>query len=179
VLGIKYNFRSKKYCFGVGYFSNNANYQWNPVYNAFHRNCVVETKRFVGSFVNVILTRQRQNRVAESKRQALGNYFCERLEFAIFIISRCRGDRDLGLCTTWVHANGEPKHNGKIRFLLEKKNVKKNVFFLKSPLRLVSPNASTANPTWGDIFESSELKLEARTSLLPRFSEKRRSNFEH
>jgi len=34
----------------------------------------------------------------------------------------------------------------------------------------------TANPTWGDIFESSKLK--ARTSLLPRFSEKRRSSFE-
>jgi len=31
---------------------------------------------------------------------------------------------------------------------------------------------STANPTWGDIFESSKL------NLLPRFSEKRRSSFE-
>ena len=35
---------------------------------------------------------------------------------------------------------------------------------------------STANPTWGDIFESS--KHIARTSLLPIFSEKRRSSFE-
>jgi len=34
----------------------------------------------------------------------------------------------------------------------------------------------TANPTWGDIFESSKLK--ARTSLLPRFNGKRRSSFE-
>jgi len=34
----------------------------------------------------------------------------------------------------------------------------------------------TANPTWGVIFESSKLK--ARTSLLPRFSEKRPSSFE-
>jgi len=34
----------------------------------------------------------------------------------------------------------------------------------------------TANPTWGVVFESSKLK--ARTSLLPRFSEKRRSSFE-
>ena len=33
---------------------------------------------------------------------------------------------------------------------------------------------STANPTWGDIFESSKLK--SRTSLLPRFSEKRHSS---
>jgi len=32
------------------------------------------------------------------------------------------------------------------------------------------------NPTWGDIFESSKLK--DRMSLLPRFSEKRRSSFE-
>jgi len=38
------------------------------------------------------------------------------------------------------------------------------------------PSVSTANPTWGDIFERSKLK--ARTSLLPRFSEKRRSSFE-
>ena len=37
-------------------------------------------------------------------------------------------------------------------------------------------NTSTANPTWGDIFESSKLK--ARTSLLPCFSEKRHSTFE-
>jgi len=34
----------------------------------------------------------------------------------------------------------------------------------------------TANPTWGDVFESSKLK--ARTSLLPLFSEKRHSSFE-
>ena len=34
----------------------------------------------------------------------------------------------------------------------------------------------TANPTWGDIFESSKLK--ARSSFLPRFSEMRRSSFE-
>jgi len=34
----------------------------------------------------------------------------------------------------------------------------------------------TANPTWGDIFESSKLK--ARRPLLPRFSEKRLSSFE-
>ena len=35
---------------------------------------------------------------------------------------------------------------------------------------------STANPTWGVIFERSKLK--ARTSLLPRFSEKRSLSFE-
>ena len=34
----------------------------------------------------------------------------------------------------------------------------------------------TAGPTWGVIFEGSRLK--ARSSLLPRFGEKGRSNFE-
>jgi len=66
---------------------------------------VVETKRFVDSFVHVILTRQtcgqRSSRTAESKRRALGNYFSERICY-MFSISKCRGDRDLGLCTT-VH----------------------------------------------------------------------------
>jgi len=57
---------------------------------------VVETKRFVGSTVNVILTRQtcgqRSSKVAESKRQALGNNFSERICY-MFLISKCRGER--------------------------------------------------------------------------------------
>jgi len=51
------------------------------------------------------------------------------------------------------------------------------------PLRMVKSIGTslpekwtTANPTWGDIFERSKLK--ARTSLLPRFSEKRHSRVE-
>jgi len=56
---------------------------------------VVETKRFVGTFANVILTRQpfgqRSSRAAESKRRALGNYFPERICY-VFLISKCRGD---------------------------------------------------------------------------------------
>jgi len=56
---------------------------------------VVETKRFVGSFVNVILTRQtcgqRSSRAAESKRRALGNYFSKRICY-MFLISKFRGD---------------------------------------------------------------------------------------
>jgi len=63
---------------------------------------VVETKRFVGSFVHVILTRQtcgqRSSRAAESKRRAIGNYFSKRICY-MFPISKCRGDWDLGLCT--------------------------------------------------------------------------------
>jgi len=71
----------------------------------------VETKRFVSSFSNVILTRQtcgqRSSRAAESKRQALGNYFCERICY-MFLMSKCRGGWDLGLCTFWVLAKREP-----------------------------------------------------------------------
>ena len=65
---------------GLGISRTNADSQWNPVYNAFHRIMDAETKRFVSSFVNVILTRQtcgqRSSRAAESKRRALGNGFC-------------------------------------------------------------------------------------------------------
>jgi len=79
---------------------------------------VVETKRFVGSFVNVILTRQscgqRSNRAAESKRRAIGNYFSKRICY-MFLTSKCREDRDLGLRTTSVLAFGEPQRNGKFR----------------------------------------------------------------
>ena len=79
---------------------------------------VVETKRFVGSFVNVILMRQtcgqRSSGAAESKRRALGNHFSERICY-MFLISKCKGDRDLGLCTTLVLAFGEPRSNDKIQ----------------------------------------------------------------
>jgi len=51
--------------------------------------CVVETKRFVSSTVNVILMRQtcgqRSSRAAESKRRALGNYFSERICYMLLI----------------------------------------------------------------------------------------------
>ena len=87
----------------------------------------METKRFVVSFVHVILTRQtcgqRSNRAAESKRRALGNYLSERICY-IFLMSKCRGDRDLGLCKTSVLAFGEPQRSGKIRFFL-----RRNTFF--------------------------------------------------
>jgi len=75
---------------------------------------VVETKRFVDSFVNVISTRQtygqRLSRAAASNRRALGNYFPERICY-MFLISKCRGDWDLGLCTTLVLAFGVPQRN--------------------------------------------------------------------
>ena len=80
----------------------------------------VETKRFVGSFVNVILTRQTCGqrssslRAAESKRQALGNYFPERICY-MFPLSKFRGDGNLGLCTASVLAFGEPMRSGNFR----------------------------------------------------------------
>jgi len=103
---------------------------------------VVETKQFVGCFSNVILTRQtcgqRSSRATESKRRALGNYFPERICY-MFLISKCRGDWDRGLCTTSVLAFGEPQRDGKIRFFL-----RQNTFFPRIlPSRCGSPNAST------------------------------------
>jgi len=102
---------------------------------------VVDTKRFVTSFVHVILTRQtcgqRSSRAAESKQRALENHFSERICF-MFLISQCRGDWCLDLCTTSGLAFGEPQRNGKIRFFLRRNTL----FFRKSPLRCGSPNAS-------------------------------------
>jgi len=95
---------------------------------------VVETKRFVGSSVHVILTRQtcgqRSSKVAESKRRAPGNHFFDRICYMV-PISKCRGDWDLGLCTTSRLAFGEPMRDGKIRFFL-----RRNTFlYRKSPMR--------------------------------------------
>ena len=63
---------------------------------------VVETKRLVSSFVNVILTlqtcAQRSSRASESKLWALGNYFSERICY-MFPISKCTGDWDPGVCS--------------------------------------------------------------------------------
>ena len=79
---------------------------------------VVETKRFVSSFLNVILTQQscgqHSSRAGKSKRQAIGYYFSERICY-MSLISKCRGDWDLGLCTTSVPAFEEPQRDGKIR----------------------------------------------------------------
>jgi len=111
----------------VGISRTNVDSQWNPVYSAFHRIFVVETKRFVCIFVHVILARQtcgqRSSKAAESKRRALGNYCSERICY-MFLVSKCRGDADLGLCTTSGLAFGEPQRNDKIRFFL-----RRNTFF--------------------------------------------------
>ena len=78
---------------------------------------VVDTERFVGSFVNVILTRQtcgqRTSRAAESKRRALGNYFSGRICFML-LMSKCRGG--------WYHF-----------FLFAKRKPLRNDDFWKNP----------------------------------------------
>ena len=102
---------------------------------------VVESKRFVGSFVDVILKQQtcgqRSSRAAESKRQGIGNCFSERIGY-MFLISKCRGDSDLGLYTTSGLAFGEPQRNDKFQFFLRRNTC----FPRKSPLRCGSSNAS-------------------------------------
>jgi len=90
----------------------------------------METKRFVSSTVNVILTRQTcgqpSSRAAASKRQAQENYFPERICY-VFLLSKYREDWHLGLCTTSVLAFGEPQRNGKVWFFL-----RRNRFFFGS-----------------------------------------------
>ena len=125
---------------GLGISRTNADSQWNPVYNAFHRKfCRGDDTMVV--FVHVILTRQtcgqRSSKAAESKRRVLGYYFSKRICYML-LVSKCRGDSDLGLCKNLGLAFEEPQRNHKIRFFLRRNTF----FFRKSPLRLSSPNAS-------------------------------------
>jgi len=92
----------------VGYFSNERGFSVESSYKSFHQIfdfIVAETKQFVGSNVNVILTRQTCGQClsmsAGSKRRALRNYFAIRI-CCMSLISKCRGAWDLGLCTFWV-----------------------------------------------------------------------------
>jgi len=67
----------------------------------------VETNQLFGSNSNVILTQQtcglRSSRVAESTRRALAFYFSLRIWY-MFLILKCRGRSDLGVCMTSVLA---------------------------------------------------------------------------
>jgi len=58
----------------------------------------------------------------DSKRRAVGNCFPVRIYYE-FLISKCRGDRELVLCTFWVLAFINPFSDGKIRFFLRAKHV--------------------------------------------------------
>ena len=81
----------------------------------------VQTKQFVGSHVNVNLTRQTCSQCssmsARSKHQALGNKFSVQICY-VFLLSKCRGDWDRGLCTFWVLSCRELLRNDKIWFFL-------------------------------------------------------------
>jgi len=108
---------------------------------------VVKTKRFVGSFVNVILTPQicgqRSSRAAESQRRALENCFSERSCYMLQL-SKFRVDRDLGLCTTSVLAFGEPQRSCDFQ--------ENNVFWRRKnrilPLRCGSPRVDLNHRFW-------------------------------
>ena len=79
---------------------------------------LVETKQFVGGFVNVILTRQtcgqRWSTSVRSKHKVLAFCFCVRI-CHMFLISKCRRESNLGLCTTSVLANRMPPRIGKFQ----------------------------------------------------------------
>ena len=88
----------------------------------------MQTKRFVGSSLNVILARhtcgQHSSRAAESKRRALGNCFSERICYML-LKSKCRGDWlhwDLGRCTFWVLTKREALRNSKFRIFFGGRN---------------------------------------------------------
>jgi len=109
---LQFRWKSGGFKVGLGISRTKVDSQWNPGYNAIHRFFWCETKRFVGSSVNVILTRQtcgqRSSRAAESKRRALENDFPERICY-MFLISKCRGDWDLSWFSFWVLAKVEQR----------------------------------------------------------------------
>jgi len=86
---------------GVGYFSNEHGFSVESSLQIM----VVETKQFVGSNVNVILTRQtcgqHSSRAAASKRRALENYFYDRI-CCMFWISKYReGTCEMRTAAQW------------------------------------------------------------------------------
>jgi len=106
---------------GLGFVRTNVRICWNPVYKAFHRICSVEMYQLFGSNSNVILKRQTcghgSSRVAESKRRALPFYFSVQI-WCVFLMSKCRGELDLGLCMTSVRAKRMRLRNADFRRVL-------------------------------------------------------------
>ena len=101
---------------GLGISRTNADSQWNPVYNAFHRNCCCGNETIRRQYCKRDLEAANlrpaleQGCGKESKRQALGNYFSERICY-MFPISKGKVDWDLGLYTTSVLAFRVPQRN--------------------------------------------------------------------
>jgi len=109
----------------VGYFSRTRILSGNQFTRHFIEFVRVKTKRFVSS-----------NRV-------LGKYL-ERI-CHVFLISKCRGDWDLGRCTFCVPATREPLRNAKFRFCLRAKQV----FFWNLALR--SGSLAQVPKKWTDL----------------------------
>jgi len=95
---------------------------------------IVETKRFVSSHVNVILTRQTCGQLsmmsAGSKFWALAFYFFSRICY-IFQIPKCRRESNLGMCTTLLLSKRMP-----LRICKFRRNLRPDTFFNRnSPIR--------------------------------------------
>ena len=103
----------------------------------FTRHCiefiVVKTNKMVRSNSNVILTRQtcgkRSSMVAGSKRRVLAFHFSVRILY-VFLMSKCRGVSDLGLCTFLVITKRMQLRSGDFRF----KNTFYRIICRKLPL---------------------------------------------
>ena len=104
---------------GLGIFETNVRIQWNPAYNAFHRMQCCGNETNVSSISNVILTRQicgqRSGMAAGGKRRAIAFHFSVRICY-MFLMSKCRGESDLGLCMTSVLAKRMPLRSTDFRF---------------------------------------------------------------
>jgi len=79
----------------------------------------METKKIVRSKSKVILTRQTCGQLsgmaAGGKRRALAFYLSVQI-FCVFLMSKCRGESDLGLFMTLVLANRMPLRSADFRF---------------------------------------------------------------
>jgi len=88
---------------------------------AFHRIRSCGNGPFFGSNSNVSLTRQtcgyRSSRLAGSKRQALAFCYSIRIWY-VFLISKCRKESDLDVCTTSVLAKRTPLRSANFRRIL-------------------------------------------------------------
>ena len=89
---------------GVGYFSNERGFSVESSLQRISSKFLFgnETIRRYYCKRDVGAANIRPAQAAENKRRALRNYFSERICF-MFLISKCRGDWDLGHCTTSGH----------------------------------------------------------------------------
>jgi len=101
---------------GLGISRTNVDSQWNPVYNAFHRNFCRENETIRRQFCKRDLDLANLRPALEQgcgKQTPSARKFSKRICY-MFLVSQCRGDSDLGLYTTSGLAFGEPQRNDKI-----------------------------------------------------------------